>query len=160
MDSFAGNCHIDRILAVDLPYLEGDLSSRFSLHLVAAFLGLETDGRNSVDGKDFVTADKPVLVGRRPVIWLIYNHIAFRTLVYDVPDAPVGFREHHLKVFIFFLRYIYGIWVEFLQHCIHAGAHYPVHRKGVHIGLVQLLEDCTLDFGPLSHLERLALGIR
>ena len=133
MDTLAHNRNVDDLSRTNLLHLEDHGGSRLSLHPVAAFLCLETLGRHAVDLDDFVTAHKAVFLGRRTRVRLVDYHILVLLLMDDRADTAVSLRQHHLQVLVLLLRDIDCIWIELLEHRIHARAHDPVHRKRVNV---------------------------
>ena len=153
MDPLTYYRHVECVACACLLYLEHYGRARLSLHPVGAFLDLKAFGLDSVYGDDLVTAHKARLAGRRVGIRFVYDDIAVLGLVYDRSDASVCVREHHLEVVILFLWNIYCIWVELLEHRVHASSHDPVHRERVHIRSVELAHYCVMNLGPLAEPE-------
>ena len=158
MDALTDNIDVQCISRADFLYLEDHSRTRLALHSVAALFCLQILGRNSIDLNDLVTALKAVFLCRRTCIRLVDDDIFSDLLVDDRSDTSVCLGKQHLQILILLLRDVDGVGVQFLQHCVHSGAHYPVYRKGVHIGEVKLLDYRILDFAPLAEFEVLGLS--
>ena len=153
MYSFADDRHVQSIPRAYFLDLEHYSRARLALHPVAAFLGFEPLCRHAVDLQYLISAPEAVLVCRRTEIRLVDDDILLLLLMDDGSDASICLGQHHLQVFVFFLRDIDGIWVQLLQHGIDPFSHHLVHRKRIHIRPAELLYYTVVDFRPLSQLE-------
>ena len=155
---FADNVYFHDLVGVDLLDLELHCRSWLPFHPVGALLARQSVGGNSIDLHDFVTAAQAVSHGRRTCVRLVDDHVPILVrLVDDCSDASIALAYHHLEVFILLFGDVDGVGVQVSQHGIDSSPFYPVYRKGIDIGAVELLQDCILDFCPFSELEALGL---
>ena len=158
MDPFTYDRKIDYLSGTGLLYLEDHGSARLSLHPVAALLALQALCRHTIYLDDLVAADKTIFMCRRIGIRLVDDDIILLLLMDDSTDTAVCIPEHHVQILILLFRNIDGIWIQVLEHGIHACAHDTVQRERVYIGTVEFHKDGVMDLGPLAELEVLGLG--
>ena len=149
-DAFARYRNVNG-LSPQLFHTEHHLCTGLSPHAVTALLAGEAVGGNPVNSLYLISAVKPCLGSRRTGIGLVDNDVSVHVrLIDDGANTSVGVAQHHLEVFLLFLRHIDGIGIQRLQLGIDAGPLDASHLQGVHIGTVEFFQNGIFNLYPLA----------
>ena len=154
MYTLTGDVHILYGARAELLYLEDKLGSGSAFHTVAALLRGEAYDAYAVNLHNLVSADKAGLVGRGTLVRLVDGDVTVHVrLVDNRAHSTVSTVEHHLQVFVFLFRDIYGIWVQRLKHSVNSHPFNTVNGEGVNVRIIEFLEKRLLDFRPFAQIE-------
>ncbi len=154
---FAAHLDFQGVARIDFLYLELHDGARLSLHLLGAGLGIERLHVHAVYLQYLVAGlDARFHAGSEPVR-LVDDHVLSLLLVDDGAHPGVYAAELHGEAFQLLFWHIDRVRVKFRQHSVYRRARHPVHRKRVHIGLVQFLDYGVLNLHPFAQFVILRL---